>query len=157
MRTAVVRVDVDPEGMLSPDQLAAGLETLRTLAGAAGAEVVDNGLPTLPRGRRQAELLIGGTDAEELRAAAMAMCGEAFGTEPLPGVITYVSRGTDEDAHGVLAGFGISGEITRTAGDDGFDILHVTLSRSDAARVGESRIHTALQASTNCEVYIRTV
>ena len=157
MRTAVVRVDVDPDGGLSPEQLAAGLETLRTLATNAGAEVVDNGLPALPRGRRQAELLIDGTDAAELTAAAMAMCAQAFGTEPTPGVLTYVSRGTDEDAHGVLAGFGITGEITRTAGDDGFDILHVMLSKSDAARVGESRIHTALQASTNCEVYIRTV
>lgn len=157
MRTAVVRVDVDPDGNLSPDQLAAGLEMLRRLAGAAGVDVVDNGLPALPRGRRQAELLIDGTDAGELTVAAMAMCAQAFGTEPLPGVVTYVSRGTDEDAHGVLAGFGINGEITRTAGDEGFDILHVTLSRSDAARVGESRIHTALQASTNCEVHIRTV
>lgn len=157
MRTAVIRVDVDPDGGLSPEQLAAGLETLRTLAGAAGAKVVDNGLPALPRGRREAELLMDGADAEELMAAAMAMCTQAFGTEPLPGVVTYVSRGTDEDAHGVLAGFGITGEITRTGGDDGFDILHVTMRKADASRVGESRIHTALQASTNCEVYIRTV
>ncbi len=60
---------------------------------------------------------------------------QAFGTEPVIGVVTYVSRGTDEDAHGVLAGFGLRGEIVRTEGDDGYDILHVTLSKADMARI----------------------
>ena len=32
MRTAVVRVDVDPSGALSREQLTAGMATLRTLA-----------------------------------------------------------------------------------------------------------------------------
>jgi hypothetical protein len=157
MRTAVVRVDVDPAGELSPERLSAGVETLRALAPRAGAEMVDNNLAAMPRGRREAELLIAGTDPDTLRRSAVAICAEAFGTDPVPGVLTYVSRGTDEDAHGVLAGFGIAGEIIRTAGEDGYDILHVTLRRSDVARVAESRIHTALQASTNCEVHIRTV
>jgi hypothetical protein len=56
----------------------------------------------------------------------------------------------------VLAGFGLAGEISRTPGDDGLDIVHVTLRKADLDRVPESRIHTALEASLNCEVHIRT-
>ncbi len=74
-----------------------------------------------------------------------------------PGVITFVSRGTDDDAHGVLAGFGLTADIVRTPGDDGFDIVDVTLREADLERIPESRVHTALEASLNCEVRIRTV
>jgi len=101
-------------------------------------------------------VMVGG-DAEQLKGDAVALCAKAFGTAPTPGVITYLSRGTDDDAHGVLAGFGITGEITRTPGDDGFDIIDVTLQKVDLDRIPESRIHTALEASLNCEVHIRTV
>jgi hypothetical protein len=72
-------------------------------------------------------------------------------------VITFVSRGTDDDAHGVLAGFGLTADIVRTPGGDGFDIVDVTLREADLERVPESRVHTALEASLNCEVRIRTV
>jgi hypothetical protein len=160
MRTAVVRVDVDPSGELTPAQLAEGVAALRTLADHGGVVVVDNNLAAMPRGRREAELLIGnqGTaDPGELKRVAITMCAKAFGTEPVSGVVTYVSRGTDEDAHGVLAGFGLRGEIDRTAGDDGYDIIRVTLSKDEMARIPESRVHTALEASTNCEVHIRTI
>ncbi len=97
-----------------------------------------------------------GSDAELLKRDAVALCAKAFGTAPIPGVVTYVSRGTDDDAHGVLAGFGLTGEITRTPGDDGLDIVHVTLRKADLDRIPESRIHTALEASLNCEVRILT-
>ena len=72
------------------------------------------------------------------------------------GVVTFVSRGTDDDARGVLAGFGLTGEITRVPGDDGWDIVYVTLREDDLERIPESRIHTALEATLNCEVNIRT-
>jgi hypothetical protein len=72
-------------------------------------------------------------------------------------VITFVSRGTDDDALGVLSAFGLTGDIERTPGDDGFDIVYVTLRDSDLERIPESRVHTALEASLNCEVHIRTV
>jgi hypothetical protein len=157
MRTAVVRVDVDPSGELSVGQLTAGMETLRTLAEQSGIEVVDNNLAVMPRGRREAEMLIVGVDPEELKRIAMAMCANAFGTDPKPGTLTYVSRGTDEDAIGVLAGFGLTGEIDRTPGDGGYDVIYVTLRKADMQRIPESRVHTALEASTNCEVHIRTV
>jgi hypothetical protein len=85
------------------------------------------------------------------------LCAKAFGTSPVAGVVTYISRGTDDDAHGVLAGFGLTGEIRRTPGDDdGFDVVYVTLRQADLDRVPESRIHTALEASLNCEVHILT-
>ena len=157
MRTAVVRVDVDPSGELSPEQLTAGAATLRTLATESGAEVVDNNIAAMPRGRREAELLMTGPDPQELQRTAIAMCASAFGTTPAAGTMTFVSRGTDEDAHGVLAGFGLTGRIDRTPGDDGYDIIRVTLRKADMERIPESRVFTALEASTNCEVHIRTV
>lgn len=160
MRTAVVRVDVDPSGALTPAQLTEGVASLRALADNAGVAVVDNNLAAMPRGRREAELLISNTaavDPDELKSIGVTLCAKAFGTDPAIGVVTYVSRGTDEDAHGVLAGFGLRGQIARTVGDDGYDILHVTLGKADMARIPESRVHTALEAATNCEVVIRMV
>ena len=156
VRTAVVRVGVDTAGELAPAQLDDGMTRLRELASAAGAELVDNNLAAMPAQRREVELLIAGDDTDELQRLAVELCTKAFGTCPVPGVVTYISRGTDDDAHGVLAGFGLAGEITREPGDDGLDIVAVTLRKADLDRVPESRIHTALEASLNCEVHIRT-
>jgi hypothetical protein len=156
MRTAVVRVRVDPAGQLTPAQLADGMTTLRGLATPAGIEVLENNLAAMPPARREVELLMVGTDIEELQRTAVALCANAFGTAPTPGVTTFVSRGTDDDALGVLAGFGLTGEIERRPGDDGLDVVYVTLRKADLERIPESRIHTALEASLNCEVHIRT-
>jgi hypothetical protein len=87
----------------------------------------------------------------------MSLCAKVFGTKPVPGVLTFISRGTDDDAHGVLAGLGLTGDIERLPGDDGWDVVHVTLRKADLERVPESRVHTALEASLNCEVHIRAV
>jgi hypothetical protein len=157
MRTAVVRVNVDPESVLVPTQLAEGMTVLLGLVGELGADVVDKNLASLPAGRREIELLIECDDVDAARQAAIELCAKAFGTTPAPGVVTFVSRGTDDDAHGVLAAFGLTGEIVRTPGDDGFDSVDVTLREADLERIPESRIHTALEASLNCEVNIRTV
>ncbi|MFG1932507.1 hypothetical protein ACGFK1_17970 [Mycobacterium sp. NPDC048908] len=157
MRTAVVRVGVDAAGQLAPAQLREGMARLRELAGPAGFEVVEHDLADLPPRRREVELLIAGDDPAELERRAVDLCAKAFGTTPAPGVLTYISRGTDDDAHGVLAGLGLTGEINRDAGDDGWDVVHVTLRRVDLERVPESRVHTALEASLNCEVHIHTV
>jgi hypothetical protein len=155
MRTAVVRIGVDRAGELAPAQLTEGMARLRELAGAAGFELVENELANLPPQRREVELLIAGDDPAELERMAVGMCAKAFGTAPVPGVLTFISRGTDDDAHGVLAGFGLVGDITRVAGDDGWDVVYVTLRKADLERVPESRVHTALEASLNCEVHIR--
>jgi hypothetical protein len=132
------------------------MASLRDLATPAGIEVLENNLSAMPAGRREVEMLMVG-EPEELKATAVALCAKAFGTEPEPGVLTYISRGTDDDAHGVLAGFGLTGDIERVSGDDGLDVVHVTLRKSDLERIPESRIHTALEASLNCEVHIHTV
>ena len=116
MRTAVVRVVVDRAGELAPAQLATAWRRLRETAGAAGIEVLDNNLAAMPAERREVELLIDGEDPDELQRIAVGLCAKAFGTTPVPGVLTYISRGTDDDAHGVLAGFGLTGEIERVAG-----------------------------------------
>jgi hypothetical protein len=109
----------------------------------------------MPVGRRQVRLLISGADIDIVDIGTR-LCASAFGTAPTPGVVTYVSRGTDDDVHGVLAGLGLTGEIGRTPGTNGLDVVHVTLADPDLQRVGESRIHTALEASLNCEVHIHT-
>ncbi len=157
MRTAVVRVGVDPEGVLTPEQLSAGMAVLGRLAAEVHAEVIENDLAGLPPRRREVEVLMTGMDPDALQSAAAALCAKAFATEPVLGVLTFVSRGSDEDARGVLAGFGLTGVIERRTGDDGWDIITVTLPKAELARVPESRIHTALEASTNCEVHIITV
>jgi hypothetical protein len=156
MRTAVVRVNVDPSGLLTAAQLDQGMSTLLGLADEVGAEVVQTALAAMPAARRKVQLLIVGSDADTVKQTALDLCAKAFGTTPVGGVVTYVSRGTDDDAHGVLSGFGLTGQIRRFPGDDGFDVVYVTLRQADLERIPESRIHTALEASLNCEVHIRT-
>jgi hypothetical protein len=156
MRTAVVRVNVDPSGLLTPAQLSQGMTSLLELAHQLGADVVDNNLAAVPVSRREVELLIASDDVGALKQHGISLCAKAFGTSPVAGVVTYISRGTDDDAHGVLSAFGLTGEIARSPGDDGIDIVYVTLREADLERIPESRIHTALEASLNCEVHIRT-
>jgi hypothetical protein len=157
MRTAVVRVNVDPDNALAPAQLTEGMAVLLERVGHLGGDVIMKDLGAMPAGRREVELLIACDDADTAKKAAIDLCTNAFATTPAPGVITFVSRGTDDDAHGVLAGFGLTGDIVRTPGDDGFDIVDVTLREADLERIPESRVHTALEASLNCEVRIRIV
>ncbi|ANE79840.1 hypothetical protein A7U43_11375 [Mycobacterium adipatum] len=154
MRTAVVRIGVDPEGRLSAGQLRSGMAELTRLAAGIGARVIGNDLSVLPAARREAELLMDGPDAVALQEAALSLCTKAFGTEPVAGVVTFVSHGTDDDAHGVLAGFGLTGQVHRYPSGAGWDVVEVTLRRADLQRVPESRIHTALEASLNSEVRI---
>ncbi len=156
MRTAVVRVNVDPKSVLTPAQLRDGMALLLGLVGEVGADVVESDLAAMPASRREVELLIAAEAAETGKQAAIDLCTKAFNTTPAPGVITFVSRGTDDDARGVLSAFGLSGEIARAPGDDGYDVVYVTLREDDLDRIPESRIHTALEAALNCEVRIRT-
>jgi hypothetical protein len=156
MRTAVARVNVDPSGLLTAAQLDQGMSTLLGLADELGAEVVQTALAAMPAARREVQLLIVGSDADTVKQTALDLCAKAFGATPVVGVLTYVSRGTDDDARGVLSGFGLTGQVRRSPGDDGFDVVYVTLRHADLERIPESRIHTALEASLNCEVHILT-
>ncbi|HWY00174.1 MAG TPA: hypothetical protein VNY55_09925 [Mycobacterium sp.] len=157
MRTAVVRVNVDPGSVLTPAQLAEGMEVLLGLSDEIGAGVVENNLAAMPVSRREVQLLIAADDVDAAKQTAIDLCAKAFSTTPVAGTMTFISRGTDDDAQGVLSGFGLTGEITRMPGDDGLDIIYVTLREDDLERVPESRVHTALEASLNCEVHIRTL
>jgi hypothetical protein len=157
MRTAVVRVNIDPEGRFTHARLREGTVILLGLVGEAGVDMVESDLTTMPTGRREVQLLVAAEDAGVAKRTAIELCTKAFGGTPSPGVVTFISRGTDDDAHGVLAGFGLTGEIVRAHGDDGYDIVYVTLREEDLDRIPESRVHTALEASLNCEVHIHTV
>jgi hypothetical protein len=160
MRTAVVRIGVDLAGELSAAQLRAGMTALVALARDDGLEVIETDLAAMPPGRREVEVLLATDDRVAASETAMQLCGKAFqpyGAVLLPGVVTYVSRGTDDDASGVLAGLGLTGQIERVPGGPdgpGWDTVVVTLRKADLARVPESRVHTALEASLNCEVRI---
>jgi hypothetical protein len=70
------------------------------------------------------------------------------------GAVTYISRGSDDDALGVLAGLGVTGRVTRTEGTEGWDVVHVEVPERELERVPESRVQTALEAALNCEVHI---
>ena len=157
MRTAVVRVNVDPSGALTAAQLSQGMAALLGLVDELGAGAVENDLAAMPASRREVELLIGSDDVGSVKQTGIDLCAKAFGTDPVAGVVTFISRGTDDDARGVLSAFGLTGQIVRSPGDDGYDIVYVTLREADLERIPESRIHTALEASLNCEVHIRTV
>lgn len=152
MRTAVVRVEIDPEGTLSEEQYVDGVESLRR----RGFEVVVTPVEHLPARGREIELIVAGEDPDRLRTRCTAECAEIFGTPARPGVVTYISRGTDEDALGVMRGFGLTGgEVRRTVEENG-EVVTVTVTRDDLTRVPESRLHTALEAALNCEVRIVT-
>lgn len=156
MRTAVIRINIDPAGELSGPELGARMELLVTRANSAGIAVADSRVGTMPAHRREIQLHMTGADGAMLRRDAEQLCAEIFGTAPTAGAVTYISRGTDDDANGILSGFGITGDVSRITGDEGFDIITVRLASSDLARVPESRIQTALEAATNCEIRIVT-
>lgn len=157
MRTAVLRINVDPDGVLTAAQLTTGMAQLRSGAAQLGAELIDIDLVSAAAGRREVELLMSGEHPDVLHRQGLELCERVFEVIPRAGVVTFISRGTDDDAHGVLAGFGLTADIERTPGPDGWDVVVVHIPASDLDRIPESRIHTALEASLNCEVHIRPV
>ncbi|WP_319943058.1 hypothetical protein [Nocardia aurantia] len=150
MRTAVIRIKVDPARELTPELLSERTDAFAGQAPRHGMEVFER--PSDPR--REMQVLMIGSDGAALQSAVTKLCVETFLTSPEPGPVTFISRGTDDDVRGVLAGFGISGDISRADSDDGFDVVTVRIAANDLARIPESRIHTALEASLNCEVNI---
>lgn len=140
MRQAVVRVDIDPDRTLSPADITDGLGRL------------DVTVQRHPR-ERSIELVIDCDTTEQARARAFSACTTAFGTAPALGAISFISHGTDEDALGVVAAFGVQAHLERTE-EDGEEVAVFTLPAADRRRVPESRLHTALEAALNCEVRI---
>jgi hypothetical protein len=155
MRTAVIRVNLNPAGDLENDRLSAVVTELRS----SGIEVIAPDFGKLPPHAREIELLLPGEDTESLRAWAQQRCAELLGSSlppasaPVAGAATFLSRGTDEDALGVVRAFGITASVERSWHNDE-EIVTVTIPRDQARRAPESRLHTALEAALNCEVRI---
>ncbi len=105
----------------------------------------------MPTNTREVELII----EEPHGTNHLDLCSTAFGVTAEQGVVTYISRGTDEDAHGVLQRFGFTGRVERDPTDE--DQVTVTLRTDQRRVVPESRLLTALEAALNCEVRIRFV
>ena len=146
MRTAVIRVNLDPAGDLAADRLARVVQALR----GSGIEVLAPDFGQVPAHAREIELLVEGDDPPALRAWAEARCAEALDSEaldsgargapgPRAGAATFLSRGTDEDALGVVLAFGISARLDRFWADDE-EIAVFTITRDDATHVAESRL-----------------
>lgn len=151
IRTAVVRVNVDPTGVLAPSAYESGVDEMRL----RGLEVVHTPAEHLPDRDREVELIVEESGPDQ-RPALVELCRGIFGTDCSLGVVTYISRGTDEDARGILAGFDLEGSVARE-GRGEHEIVQVTVRKADMRRVPESRLHTAMQSALNCEVEILTV
>ncbi len=150
MATAVIRIVVDADGVLTPGEYEAGIGRLAAL----GIEVIASPGDHLADRHREIEIITDAIGRGRSARDYADLCASAFGLPAEPGVTTFISRGTDEDALGVLNRFGVAGEVTReTAGED--DLVTVTIARAESRRVPESRLHTALEAALNCEVRIR--
>jgi hypothetical protein len=150
MRTAVIRVSLNPAGDLPSDRLAAAVGELRS----SGLEVIAPDFERVPAHAREIELLLPGEDTAALSSWAQARCAEALGAPgPVAGAATFISRGTDEDVLGVVSAFGLTASVERAWNNDE-EIVTVTIPRADARRAPESRLHTALEAALNAEVRI---
>lgn len=138
-----MRVDADPNRELSAVDFTAGRRRL-----------TEAGFGVRPRpAAAELDLLFDSTDADEARDCAARACQRAFGRVPAIGAVTFVSRGTDEDALGVLTAFGVRGELARID-EDGEEVAVFTIADADRRTVPESRLHTALEAALNSAVRI---
>jgi hypothetical protein len=156
MRTAVIRINVDPNGALAAADIEQGMAKVVAGLDEVGMTLVDADLAAQPSHRRELQFLATGDDTTALQHRAAGLCRDAFDTEPANGTTTYLSRGTDDDALGVLAAFGLVAEVLRTPGGEGWDVVTVRVAKDELRRVPESRIQTALEASLNCEVRIES-
>ena len=71
MRTAVLRVNVDPKSVLTLPQLQEGMAVLLGLVVEIGADVVENDLAALPASRREVQLLIAAEDVDAAKQRAI--------------------------------------------------------------------------------------
>jgi hypothetical protein len=144
VRKAIVRVDADPDRTLSARDLADGV-----------AELQAQGLSVQRRhGDRELSLGFDAAGRDDARAHAVSVCEKAFGTMPAVGVVTFASRGTDEDALGVIEAFDVHADVERFW-ENGEEVAAFTFPEAERKRVPESRLHTALEAALNCEIRIR--
>lgn len=149
MGTAVMRVVIDQDGELDPVAYELGVELLR----GQGLTVIGAAAERLPVRAREIELIIDEVELGNRGDELLAACRDAFGIEPQPGVVTFISRGTDEDARGVLRRFNVEGRVSRSQGEEG-DVIEVLFAADQRRSVPEGRLQTALEAALNEEVRI---
>ena len=89
MRTAVIRVNLDPDGVLGEDRLSRAVEALRT----GGTEVLAPDFSRVPPHAREIELLVEGDDPATLRSWAEARCSEALCAKALGAEAPAPARG----------------------------------------------------------------
>src|SRR5258707_3603000 len=154
MRTAVIRINVDPGGTLSDTDVESGVAQVLAGVSELGMRLVHPDLGSLPSSRRELQFLAAGEDPAAVARSARDLCRRAFGTEPAEGTTTYLSRGTDEDALGVLLAFGVAGDLSRASGGDGWDVVTVRLARADLRRGAPGRVQPPPGASLNSRVGI---
>lgn len=149
MATAVIRVTIDSDVQLTRDQYEQGLQSLRAI----GFEVVAGQSVPPAHPDSEIEIIVEDQGRELPSDTILAHCRKAFRTEPKLGVVTYISRGTEEDARGVLSRFGVTGDVVRQI-EHGEEVFVVSIAEATASHVAESRLHTALEAALNAEVRI---
>lgn len=106
--------------------------------------------------RRELAVTVEAADKESAGARVAGVCEQVLGTVPRLRSVTFLSRGTDEDALGVIEAFGVRAGVQRLE-EDGEEVAVFTLAAADQRRVPESRLHTALEAALNCEIRLRYV
>jgi hypothetical protein len=143
VRQAIVRLDPDPSGGLSTADIAARVARLPR----PGIAVHRHG------GDRELDLVVDSVGPDDARRRVVEACTDAFGGPPEVGAVTFLSRGTDADALGVVEAFGVHARIDRVE-ENGEEVAIFTLAAADRRRVPESRLHTALEAALNCDVRI---
>lgn len=87
MRTAVLRVNVDPAGELTGESLARGMAELVGALAQAGAEVLEKDLGAAPRSRREVQVLLDTAATATATVRVVDICAAVFGTEAVAGVV----------------------------------------------------------------------
>ena len=138
-----MRIDPDPDRVLSPADIATGIRALPSHGVSIHRHPND----------RELEVILDSENPDDARLRTSRACLQAFGITPTVGVVTFISRGTDDDALGVVEAFGVHAHVERIE-EDGEEVAIFTLAAADRRRVPESRLHTALEAALNCEIRI---
>src|SRR5260370_37137967 len=100
MRTAVIRINVDPGGTLSDTDVETGVAQVLAGVSELGMRLVHPDLGSLPSSRRELQFLAAGEDPAAVARAARGLGRRALGTEPAGGPTTYLSRGPGADTLG---------------------------------------------------------
>jgi hypothetical protein len=149
MRIGIARVVVSARHR-SDDELRDGLRAL----GHMGYELLPQS-PTPPGADHEIAFVLDGDDRAVLLEVALTAARQAFGDVVQPGIVTFLSRGTDDDARGVASALGLDVKVSRHI-EAGGEVVMVHVSDADLARVPDGRLHTALEAALNAEVRITT-